>query len=157
MSEVFFRRYKAEDKEAVYALHIAGLEETGVLIEGEAREELDKDFDDIEKTYIEPGGDFIVAVEHGIVVGMGALKKLDEKTAEVKRMRVQQNMRGRHIGSRILDQLIERARQQDYGKLVLDTNETQKEAHILYESRGFKEVRRGIYYGYETRWYELEI
>lgn len=50
--------------------------------------------------------------------------------------------RGKGIGSRLLDALIERARLDGYGQLSLSVEETNPAVH-LYESRGFTTVQRG--------------
>jgi N-acetylglutamate synthase-like GNAT family acetyltransferase len=137
--QIKIRQYQDADHDSILNLHIAGQKQTGSYIENP---ELDKDLDNIKSTYIDPGGDFLVVTINKIVVGMGALKKLDKNTAEIKRMRVDQKYQGKKIGSKILDTLIERAKKLGFKKIVLDTTNKQLVAQKLYESRGFKEFDR---------------
>ena len=45
--------------------------------------------------------------------------------------------RGQHVGSAILDAIIDIARKEGIGRLVLETGDRHPEAWRLYESRGF--------------------
>ena len=157
MENVLLRQFSEEDQEALYELHIAGLEQTNSLISGEAREVLDQDLKNICNTYIHNNGEFLVAKTDNKIVGIGGLKKVDKETAEIKRMRVEEISQGKGIGSLILDKLIERAHELGYKKLILDTSTTQIPAHRLYESRGFREYKREPVYGQETIFYKRDI
>jgi ribosomal protein S18 acetylase RimI-like enzyme len=152
------RRFENRDKESVYNLHIKAMKNAGTLIETpNARLEWDKDLDDIERIYINNGGEFYVATVGDVLAGMGALRKIDATTAEIKRMRVEPSMQGKGTGKLILDKLMEKARELGYKKLVLDVAEKQKGAQHLYESRGFKEYKRGNLGGQETIYYQCEL
>ena len=152
------RRFEKKDGKAVYDLHIKALKHAGTFIETPSlRLEWDKDWKDIEGVYLNSGGDFFVVTVNEKIIGMGALRKIDETTAEIKRMRVEPTLQGRGIGKQILDKLIERARELEYKKLILDVAEKQKTAQHLYETRGFVEWKRGQLEGQETIWYQKEI
>ena len=94
-----------------------------------------------------PGGVLLIAEHEGRPVGVGALRRHSPAVAEVKRMFVQPHVRSLHMGSSILDRLIEDAR--DMGALVLrlDTVRFMTDAQRLYRSRGF--VERPAYDGTE--------
>ncbi len=81
---------------------------------------------------------FILEVD-GKMCGMGALKKLEEGIAEVKRMYVRPEYRGNGYGKRMLNRLIEAAKEFGYSTLRLDTGEFMKAALGLYRSAGFNE------------------
>jgi ribosomal protein S18 acetylase RimI-like enzyme len=151
------RRFEKKDEEAVYNLHISALKQAGTFIDTPKSQELDQDLKNIETIYINNNGEFFVTTVDNKIVGMGALRKIDETTAEIKRMRVEPSMQGKGIGKLILDKLIERAKELGYKKLVLDVAEKQKGAQHLYESRGFKEYKRGDIGGQETIYYQCEI
>jgi putative acetyltransferase len=88
--------------------------------------------------HLEPGhGTFVVARANGVAIGCGALRRLDETTAEVKRMYVEPERRGRGIGKQILDQLEAAARALGAQRLVLETGIYQTEAIRLYRRAGF--------------------
>jgi putative acetyltransferase len=86
-------------------------------------------------------GTFVVARVHGRAVGCGALRKLDEATAEVKRMYVEPELRGRGLARKILDHLEDVARGLGVHRLVLETGIYQAEAIALYRRAGFRPVR----------------
>lgn len=151
------RRFEEKDEEAVYNLHISALKQAGTFIDTPKSQELDQDLKNIEAIYINNNGEFFVTTVDDKVVGMGALCKVDDSTAEIKRMRVEPSLQGKGIGKLILDKLIEKARELGYKKLVLDVAEKQKGAQHLYESRGFKEYKRGDLGGQETIYYQYEI
>ncbi|MFA6394079.1 MAG: GNAT family N-acetyltransferase [Patescibacteria group bacterium] len=158
MQHIRLRRFVKNDKKAVDLLHIQGLKQSDSYInEPEARQQLDADLIDIRKTYIKNGGEFIVATLNNKIIGMGALKRIDKITAEIKRMRVKPEFQGRGIGKMILDKLIEKAKEVGCKKLVLDTGIKQVPAQGLYQSRGFKEYKRGEIFGQNTIYYELSI
>ncbi len=152
--KISFRQYEDQDQKEVYALHIAGLKSAGTFTEDpEVRKVLDQDFHRIKEEYI----DFLIALIDGKIVGMGAIKDIDKNTAEIKRMRVKPELQNQGIGKMILDKLIVKAKALRYKNLILDVAEQQKLARHLYESRGFKEYKRGDFYGDVAVYYQLEI
>jgi len=72
------------------------------------------------------------------MVGMGALRRLEEGVAEIKHMYIQPNYRGHGYGKQMLDKLIEAAKMFGYKTLRLDTIEFMAAARRIYESAGFK-------------------
>lgn len=157
MKDLFVRQFEENDADAIYKLHIAGLEETDSLIGGRMRKTLDQDLQNVKRAYIQNGGEFLVVIKNNKIIGMGGLKRTSESTAEIKRMRVASELQGKGIGKLILDNLIEKAKSLGYKKLILDTSIKQTRAHGLYESRGFKEYKRGDIYGQETIYYSKDI
>src|SRR3984893_15873794 len=86
-------------------------------------------------------GTFVVARTDGRAIGCGALRRLDEATAEVKRMYVEPDLRGRGVAKEILDHLEAAARLIGTRRLVLETGIYQAEAIGLYRRAGFNPVR----------------
>ena len=86
-------------------------------------------------------GVFVVARVDGRAVGCGALRKLDNKTAEVKRMFVAPDQRGKGVAKEILDHLEEAALGLGVHRLVLETGIYQAEAIGLYRRAGFRPIR----------------
>jgi ribosomal protein S18 acetylase RimI-like enzyme len=97
--------------------------------------------------YRSPRGRLLVAELNGNVVGVGALRSLQEGEVEIKRMYVRPEARGIHVGSRILDGLIEEARSMKAQAILLDSAWFMTQAQELYRSRGFRE--RSPYEGTE--------
>ena len=87
-----------------------------------------------------PAGRFLVAYLDGAPVGCGTIRRLDDATAEIKRMYVRPGARGGGVARRILAELEHAAREVGYARLVLDTGERMPEAQALYRSSGYREM-----------------
>lgn len=90
--------------------------------------------------YAAPHGAFLIARLGARPVGCGALRLIDERTGEVKRLWVSFEARRHGIARRILVELEAMARQRGLAILRLDTNRALTEAHALYRRLGFVEV-----------------
>lgn len=85
-------------------------------------------------------GAFLVAYAAGRPVGCGAIRKLDDESAEIKRMYVDRAARGRGLGRQLLVALEEEASRLGVRRVVLETGPRQFSALALYESFGFKRI-----------------
>jgi putative acetyltransferase len=90
--------------------------------------------------YVPPPGRLLLALEEGQPAGCAALRALDAKTCEMKRMFVYPQFHGKGIGRALAETLIREARQIGYSCMRLDTGPKQFEAQALYRSLGFKEI-----------------
>ncbi|WP_329066536.1 GNAT family N-acetyltransferase [Amycolatopsis sp. NBC_01480] len=98
--------------------------------------------------YAKPSSALLVAVTaDGDLAGAGALRTLEPGIVELKRMYVRPAWRGRHVGSRLLDGLLDQAAELGASTIRLDTARFMQDAHGLYRSRGF--VERDHYQGTE--------
>ena len=84
-----------------------------------------------------PEVSFFVARVGGMALGCGALRLLDARSGELKRMFVAPEARGLGIGSAILQAIEQRARQLGLAELKLETGTAQPEALGLYRAAGF--------------------
>jgi DNA-binding MarR family transcriptional regulator/GNAT superfamily N-acetyltransferase len=103
-----------------------------------------------------PRGFLIVAMLNGEPVGCGALKCRPDY-GEIKRMWVAPSSRGLGIGTRILLRLEELARRRRLPRLRLETNKALTEAHALYRSSGYREVRPFNDEPYAHHWFEKTL
>jgi ribosomal protein S18 acetylase RimI-like enzyme len=87
-----------------------------------------------------PDGRFVIVLEDGAPVACGAIRRHDVDTAEIKRMWVRPEARGRGIARLVLRELESSARAQGYRALVLETGLRQPEALALYESHGYTTI-----------------
>jgi len=133
------RRYQAQDNETVKELHYAGLAQFGA----EADPYHDKDLDDIEGIYINSRGDFLVGVDAGEIVAMGALKQKTDTCGEIKRIRVRRDRQRRGYARTILSRLVELAEEMGYTELILDATVNNIPARRLFEKCGFVETHQG--------------
>ncbi len=85
-------------------------------------------------------GTFLVARDGERAVGCGAIRLLDAATAEVKRMFVEPDQRGRGVGKAVLTSLEAAAKNMGVQRLVLETGVHQQAAIALYRRAGFTQV-----------------
>ncbi len=100
-----------------------------------------------------PRSVFLVARVDGRPVGCGAVRPMSEPgfedSAEVKRMYLVPEARGRRIGGLILAHLEDLARDFGYGRIVLETGDLQPQAIRLYERAGYVRIPNyGPYVGF---------
>ena len=72
--------------------------------------------------------------------GCVAVRFLDRKTAEMKRLYVRATHRGRGLGRVLAEAAIAAAREAGCGRIVLDTLPKMRAAHALYATLGFKPI-----------------
>jgi GNAT superfamily N-acetyltransferase len=83
------------------------------------------------------GAAFLVARRNGQPVGCGAIRPFEPGVAEIKRMFVVHEARGRGIGRSILENLETFAKNFGYRSVRLETGLKQPEAISLYQSAGY--------------------
>ena len=86
------------------------------------------------------GGVFLIgtiAEEH---VACGAIRPIDQTTAEIKRMFVIQSFRGRGLARQILSQLETVAKENGFTRIVLETGDDQHIAQRLYKNTGYQQI-----------------
>jgi putative acetyltransferase len=95
-----------------------------------------------------PRSAFIIGFIDGRGVACGAFRPLEEDIAEIKRMFVLPDFRGRGYSRAILSELERLARQSGYNVARLETGDRQPEAIHLYERSGYHRIPNfGIYAG----------
>ncbi|GIM95735.1 GNAT family N-acetyltransferase [Paractinoplanes toevensis] len=86
---------------------------------------------------------FLVAVSpDGQAIGCGALRRLDQASAEVKRMYVTPAGRGSGVATAILRSLESEARTRGWTTLRLETGTAQPDAIRFYEREGYHPIPR---------------
>jgi ribosomal protein S18 acetylase RimI-like enzyme len=138
------RRYRAQDNKAVKRLNYIGLEQMDPARDLAKIPFIDNDLDDIEEVYLKEG-DFIVGLQNGEIVAMGAFKKRTAECAEFKRLRIRPDCQRKGYGEKIMRLLMELAAEKGYTEAFLDTLASNISAQRLFEKCGF--VRSG----YEKR------
>ncbi|MEI8132663.1 MAG: GNAT family N-acetyltransferase [Leptolinea sp.] len=69
---------------------------------------------------------------------IGLIEKRPRHTLRVEAIAVSENVRGKGIGTRLLESVITRARAEGYDAVALEVVDTNPRARRLYESMGFK-------------------
>lgn len=95
----------------------------------------------LSSTQVEAGdGAFVIAYLDNVAVGCGAVRRLDDVTAELKRMYVAPPVRGRGIGRALVEALEREARLLGVTKVVLETGTRLAAAIKLYEAMGYSRI-----------------
>ncbi len=101
--------------------------------------------------FVPPAGTFLVAWLDGRPVGCAGWRSHDgEKLAEVKRLYVAPEARGRGVAMALLRALEDSARAGGRKRMILETGHMQPEAIALYAKAGYERIEDfGFYKGYE--------
>ena len=106
----------------------------------ESRGELE-DMDNIQKNYFENGGTFLVLEDEAQIIGTGAIRQLQDKICELKRLWLLTEYHGKGLGYRMLQELLAVARGMGYERIRLETDAVfQKRAVQFYQQIGFHEI-----------------
>jgi len=98
------------------------------------------DVDEFQAHYFDRGGYFLVALNGRQVIGSAALRKLDDTTAELKRMWLLEAYHRQGIGYQLITRLFAFARQHGYACVRLQTSSGQTRALTFYRQVGFHEI-----------------
>ncbi len=135
------RPFKPADAPAFAALNRRWIEEMFGMEEKDVRQlEHPKD------AILDPGGFIAVAESNGWIMGTGAILPAanapddGRKWMEVVKMATDVATQGRGIGSAVLTQLLDFAREQHADAVWLETNAKLEAATALYEKFGFKKL-----------------
>ena len=103
-------------------------------------QDYDSELENLDIKYGPPKGRLYLATVEGEVAGCIALKYIDEKTCELKRLYVKPEFRGNKIAEALVGQIIDDAKKIGYKKIQLDTLPFLKSAIHLYERYGFYKI-----------------
>ncbi len=134
--EVQIRPFKQDHAAAFRSLNTAWIEHYFKL-EGADRKVLDDPAGEI----ISPGGEILFAVSSGSekAVGTCALIRLDAEKAELAKMAVSEEARGKQVGLLLGESIIARARDRGFLVVLLESNRKLTPAMSLYRKLGFVE------------------
>lgn len=101
---------------------------------------IDQEIADLPGVYGAPSGDIILAFRRKALVACGALRELEPKVGEIKRIYVRADHRGKGFGPRLTGALLDRARELGYKRVRVDTLPTMTAAIQFYQEMGFKPI-----------------
>lgn len=137
------RQYRPEDHAALLEIFTAG-----VLIHATAedidfwknyvKKSIDEDLANIHEVYVQPGGNFWVAVVEDEVVGMIGLEAKSDHEGELRRLMVKASTRGFGIGRLLVGRLELWAKESGFKRVILGTGEVMHPARKLYASFGYE-------------------
>jgi ribosomal protein S18 acetylase RimI-like enzyme len=89
---------------------------------------------------IDKGGDIIFASLGGTIVGTVALKPVDDVTAEMTKMAVDEAYHGHKIGWKLAEGILALAKKKGLERVVLYSNTKLSPALAMYQKLGFREI-----------------
>jgi putative acetyltransferase len=101
---------------------------------------IDKQIAELPGAYGPPRGEVILAFAKGELVACGALRELEPKVGEIKRIYVRADHRGPGFGPRLTRALLRRARELGYDRVLVDTLPTMAAAIQFYPGMGFERI-----------------
>ena len=100
-----------------------------------------QDMDELQKTYFDNDGIFLVLTDNDQIVGTGAIRKIDDEICELKRLWLLFEYHGKGLGYRMIQELFAFARGKGYERVRLETErDAQQRAFDLYKRLGFYEI-----------------
>ncbi len=106
-------------------------------------QDFDTELSTLPGAYAPPLGGLLLAHVDGAPAGVIAFRPLDDLTCEMKRLYVRPAYRGLALGRKLVEAVLQEARQAGYGAMRLDTiGDTMKAARALYVALGFHRIPR---------------
>ena len=90
--------------------------------------------------YASPRGCLYVALDENEPIGCVALRDIGQGICEMKRLYVRPYVRGQKVGKLLAEIVIKAARDMGYDFMRLDTIPSMKQANMLYNALGFKQI-----------------
>lgn len=103
-------------------------------------QDFDHELETLSIQYRKPDGALFIAYLKRQAIGCVGLRKYDDQNAEIKRMYVKPQYRGRYIGQKLLELILAAAQKLGYKKILLDTLPEMITAQALYRKFGFHET-----------------
>lgn len=129
------RTFEPADAAIAWDLHVEGLIDNSTDVHQDPA--WDADVRAIPEHYLTPGSHFWVVEDAGSVVATSAVRRIDDTTAEIKRMRVTKTHRRRGIARLLVEVAEDFCRRNGYQRIILDTTDRQQPAQRLYESLNY--------------------
>lgn len=136
------RKIRPSDNPAVARIIRQVMTEYGAVGEGYSIQ--DPEVDDMFNAYPEPHSIFFVISREKRVLGCGGIGPLTggaAKTCELRKMYFLPELRGTGMGTRLLNQCLDSARELGYQTCYLETLDSMVHARHLYSKHGFKALK----------------
>lgn len=100
------------------------------------------DLNEISNFYQKGNGNFWIALDKNMVVGTIALLDIGNNEVALRKMFVHTDYRGKEVAKKLLEALLEWAREKYIKTIYLGTTPAYLAAHRFYEKNGFLEIQK---------------
>lgn len=147
------RPFETRDQAAVSRLYTEG------LLAGQiAPNDTGADIENIQEAYFDdPRHHFWVAEHHGRVCGMIGVASDEPHTAEIRRLRVDQDYQNTDLGTILLQTAIDHCKHHGYLKVRLDTRFERDTALGMFDRAGFEYTRARSMHGKELLEFYVDL
>lgn len=135
--ELAIRRYEPRDENDVWRVHERAFRATLPRF----LPAVDRDLRNVPSAYLDDG-EFLVGEIEDEVVAIGGFRPVNERTVELKRLRVRPDCWRRGYSRALVAALEDRARERGYERVVLHTSDQLTAAQSLYRNVGYWETSR---------------
>jgi len=139
---IVYRHARPEDMAAVRSLFTEYAGSLGIDLGFQG---FDGELEGLPGRYSPPEGTLLIAERDGEPCGCIALRRIDARACEMKRLYVRPACRGLGIGRELVRRLLEEAGARGYGCMRLDTLPSMRSAIAMYRSFGFLETAPYVY------------
>ena len=136
MAEIRHARFPA-DHAAVLAIFTEFVNSPTVNLEHQGYAE---EFAKFPGKYAPPHGRLLLGIDGERVLGCVALRRVDERICEMKRLYVRPAARGMALGRRLVEAIVSEARSAGYAEIRLDVLAEFEAARGIYRAMGFVEA-----------------
>lgn len=91
----------------------------------------------IDESYLQNGGKVWVAKVNKVIVGFGGFRLIDANTAEIKRVRIDSDHRGKGLGKAIIEYIESYCRATEIKTIKVDTDHRFAAAISMYTNMGY--------------------
>lgn len=148
------RRFESDDAEAVEQLHE---ERSWDVSHPEPEQEIYADIVDIQGSYLDVDGEFLVGFANDTLVATGGYEPLDDETVVLKRLRVDPAYQRNGYGEALLEELESRAQAAGYEEMIIDETGMNTTAQAFLENHGYEVTETNIHLGTELLSYRKAL
>jgi putative acetyltransferase len=134
MQNMTFRRAQNSDSDAIQNILKSAFKEYEISL---PRNYSFFDIENLEETYLEAKGEFVVFLKEENIIGFFALLPSDNRLVELKRLYLVATEQGKGIGKYLLNEALRIAKESGYDRIHLETTSKFFEAVGLYRKFGF--------------------
>lgn len=134
MNNLNYREAKAGDEKQVLNLIDVVLSDYNLNLEPQGA---DKDVTNLKENYMDNHGWFQVVENTEKIIGSVGIYKVDNEECELRKMYLYAEFQGQGIGSTLMRNALDKAKELGFKYMTLQTNSVLKKALPLYEKYGF--------------------